>query len=100
MKVYIMTDLEGVAGVVSFEDDDMRDSRYYERSKRLLAGETNAAVEGCLAAGATEILVVDGHGPGGLNPDEVHPGDMSLAQLSYRKCHPTTMRNSATGSCR
>ena len=72
MKVYILTDLEGVSGVVSFDNDTTPGTRYYERSKKLLAGETNAAVEGCLAAGATEVFVLDGHGPGGLNPEDVH----------------------------
>lgn len=73
MKVYILTDLEGVSGVVNFDDDTTPGTRNYERSKRFLAGETNAAVEGCLAAGATEILVLDGHGAGGLSPEDVHP---------------------------
>ena len=35
--------------------------RRYDESRRLLAGELNAAIEGALAAGATEIVVWDGH---------------------------------------
>src|SRR5690606_20705701 len=41
--------------------------KYYEEARKLLTLEVNAAVEGFYTAGATEILVVDGHGPGGLN---------------------------------
>lgn len=73
MKVYILTDLEGVSGVVNFDDDTTPGARNYERSRKLLVGETNAAIEGCLAAGASEILVLDGHGGGGLNLEDVHP---------------------------
>jgi D-amino peptidase len=73
MKVLIGTDLEGVAGVVSFTQQTYADSRYYDRAKRLLTAEVNAAVEGLLAAGVEEILVMDGHGPGGIWFDDLHP---------------------------
>ena len=36
MKVLIGTDLEGVAGVVSFTQQTYADSRYYDRARRLL----------------------------------------------------------------
>ena len=72
MKVYIMTDIEGVAGVSEWAHGNPA-GVYYERSKRLLTLEVNAAVEGALEAGATEILVWDGHGPGGLDPELLHP---------------------------
>ena len=68
MKVYIMTDLEGVAGVQNSEDWCMPTGRYYETGKELLPRETNAAIEGFFAAGATEIVVADGHGHGAINP--------------------------------
>jgi D-amino peptidase len=45
----------------------MPTSRNYEEGRRLLTLEINAAVEGFFAAGATEILVADGHGAGGVN---------------------------------
>ncbi len=68
-KVYVMTDLEGVAGVLNHKDWCSPESRYYDVAKRLLTSEVNAAVEGFLAAGAEEILVADGHGPGGISPE-------------------------------
>lgn len=73
MKILIMTDLEGVAGVVSFEDQTGPNSRYYEAAKKLLTGEVNAAVEGLLQAGVEEVLVVDGHGAGGIQFEDLHP---------------------------
>jgi D-amino peptidase len=73
MKVYIITDQEGVAGVTSWVDFGSPGTRYYEAARELLTGEINAAVEGVLEEGATEILVVDGHGPGSINPLLLHP---------------------------
>jgi D-amino peptidase len=68
MRVYIMTDLEGVAGVLNFADWCLPESRYYELAKELLTREVNAAVDGFFAGGATAIMVADGHGAGAINP--------------------------------
>jgi D-amino peptidase len=73
MRIYIMTDLEGVAGVLNFKDWCLPESRYYELAKELLTREVNAAVAGFFAAGATEVLVADGHGAGGINPVFLDP---------------------------
>ena len=72
MKVIMMTDLEGVAGVVSFTAQSYGEAKYYEGAKKLLTAEVNAAVDGLLSAGATDILVNDGHGPGGIVFEELH----------------------------
>ncbi len=64
-----MTDLEGVAGVVDFDNWCTPETRYYETAKKLLTLEVNAAVEGFLKGGAKEIVVADGHGSGGINPE-------------------------------
>ena len=71
MKLYIMTDIEGVAGVFSFEMHAYPEGKYFEYARRLLTAEVNAAVEGALAAGVIDILVVDGHGAGGINYEEI-----------------------------
>lgn len=73
MKAFLMTDLEGVAGVVSFAEHAYREGRYTEGSKHLLTAEVNACVQGLLEAGATEITVLDGHGDGGIVFEELHP---------------------------
>jgi len=67
MRIYLMTDLEGVAGVMDRQNYVLFDSRYYELSKELLTEEVNAAIEGFFEAGAGYILVADGHGYGGIN---------------------------------
>jgi D-amino peptidase len=73
MKVLMMTDLEGVAGVVTFDQDSYSTGKYYETAKRLLTAEVNAAVDGLLEAGAEEVLVLDMHGPGGIWFEDLHP---------------------------
>jgi len=67
MKIFIMTDLEGVAGVINRQDYVLFESRYYETSRELLTKEVNAAIEGFFEAGAEKIVVADGHGCGGIN---------------------------------
>ena len=71
MKIWIMTDMEGVAGVFSFDDHASPQGRWYDLSRRLLTQEVNAAIDGAFGAGADEILVVDGHGAGGVNVEEL-----------------------------
>ena len=73
MKVYVMTDMEGVAGVLNFEEWTGPGKPYYELAKEFLTLEVNAAVEGLLEGGATEIMVMDAHGPGGINVKLLDP---------------------------
>jgi len=69
MRIMVMTDMEGVAGILDHDDWVMKDSRYYEKGKRLLTEEVNAAVAGLFEGGATEVVVADGHGAGGIDPE-------------------------------
>lgn len=61
MKVFISVDMEGVCGVVNW-DQTSYGKEDYERFRRLMTQEVNAAVEGAFEAGATDILVNDSHG--------------------------------------
>ena len=60
MRVYISVDMEGIAGINHPDPTDPSDRRY-PVSVDLMVGETNAAIDGALAAGATDILVNDSH---------------------------------------
>jgi D-amino peptidase len=72
VKVYISVDLEGVAGISDWEQclaggDD------YDLGRDLVLGEVNAAIDGAVAAGATEVLVNDSHSfMRNLHPDRLH----------------------------
>ncbi len=78
MKVYIQTDIEGVAGVLSFEDRVSKSQEnllHRHRMYRLLTGEVSAAVRGAKAAGADVIYVNDSHGSGyNIFFEELEPG--------------------------
>ena len=69
-SVYIMTDLEGVAGIDDWDPRHREDAasargaRDREEMQRLLTGEVNAAVEGLQKAGVKDILINDAHGAG------------------------------------
>lgn len=61
LKVFISVDMEGITGVVN-QDDASRDGKDYDYFRQTMTREANAAIEGALAAGATEIVVRDSHG--------------------------------------
>ena len=72
MRVYISVDLEGIGGVSHPGPTDPAHDRY-PMAVDLMIGETNAAIEGALAAGATDILVNDSHSSmHNLRPEEVN----------------------------
>lgn len=61
MRVFISADIEGVAGVAHLPTTGP--GRFdYEAGRRWMTQEVVAACDGAIAAGATEILVTDGHG--------------------------------------
>jgi D-amino peptidase len=60
MKVYISSDFEGASGIVHYDQTDLAHPEFV-RGRKLLMGEVNAAIEGALAQGASEILVNDAH---------------------------------------
>lgn len=61
MKVYISVDMEGIGGVATL-DQTIRGGHGYPRAQRLMTDETNAAIDGAFAGGATEVVVSDSHG--------------------------------------
>jgi D-amino peptidase len=63
MRVLIMSDMEGVSGIVNW-DQVNGGAPMYEEGRRLYTGEVNAAVRGARAGGATEVVAVDCHGAG------------------------------------
>lgn len=63
MKVFIMTDLEGVSGINGRKADEVGNKIINtDVACRLLTEEVNACVEGLVAEGAEKIIVTDGHG--------------------------------------
>jgi D-amino peptidase len=78
VRVHIISDMEGVAGIVKWQQVSGGE-KLYDECRVLYTEEINAAVRGAKDAGATEIVVMDNHGAGGpydfnsLLPDLLDP---------------------------
>ncbi len=63
MHVLIAVDMEGITGVVHW--DQVRPGHFeYPRFRDLMTEEVNAAIDGALDGGATRVTVTDGHNDG------------------------------------
>lgn len=73
MKVFISADLEGISGLVSW--DQMKEGTpEYERAVDLMVKEVNSAVEGAVKGGADQVVVNDSHGyMRNINIENLHP---------------------------
>jgi D-amino peptidase len=73
LKVFISVDMEGVAGLIHW-DETSEGGADYPLFRRLMTEEANAAIAGALDAGATEIVVRDSHGSArNILPDLLRP---------------------------
>jgi D-amino peptidase len=63
MKVLIAADMEGISGVVHWDHVDPK-HKEYDRFRKLMTGDVNAAVRGAYEGGADEVMVADGHAQG------------------------------------
>ncbi len=63
MKILIAADMEGITGVVHW-DQVMPGSEEYPRFRKLMTEDVNAAIRGAFAGGATSVVVTDGHNNG------------------------------------
>ena len=78
-KIYISVDMEGIGAIVS--SAQLGPGQFeYERGRKLMTDEVNAAIEGCLEAGAGEIVVSDSHG----NAQNIVPDGLHEAALLIR----------------
>jgi D-amino peptidase len=89
VRVFLISDMEGVAGIVTWAQVSGGDSSLYQEGRVLYTEEINAAVRGAKAAGATEIVVMDCHGAGGgydfnsLVPDRLDPDCEFVVQSEW-----------------
>jgi D-amino peptidase len=60
MKILVAVDMEGVSGVVHWDQTDPGHAEY-ARFRKLMTADVNAAVRGAYDGGATEVIVSDGH---------------------------------------
>jgi D-amino peptidase len=94
VKVFLSSDMEGTAGVVDWEQC-VGDGPQAAAGRRLLLAEVNAAIEGAVAGGATEVVVNDSHSTmRNLPPDEL-AGTASYISGSHK---PLYMMQGLDGS--
>jgi len=62
MKVFISVDMEGITGVATGSHTSSAESDY-QRFRKLMTHDVNAAIEGAVEAAATGVVVNDSHGP-------------------------------------
>ena len=73
LKVFISVDMEGVAGLINWDETE-QGGPDYPLFRKLMTEEANAAIAGALDAGATEIVVRDAHGSArNILPDLLRP---------------------------
>jgi len=81
-KIFISVDLEGITGVINW-DETAGNSPDYQYFRKLMTHETNAAIEGALKAGATDIIVRDAHGTArNIIPDLLHKKSKLIREWS------------------
>ena len=73
-KIYIVTDLEGISGVFKFAQTREKDSPLNIQACKYFMQDLAAVVRGLRDGGATEILVLDGHGTQAVIPHLMEPG--------------------------
>jgi len=61
LRIFVSVDLEGISGIVH-PSQTGSDPTEYELGRSLMTKDVNAAIEGMLEAGASKIVVSDGHG--------------------------------------
>ncbi len=60
MKLFISADIEGISGVATIQQ--LINNTEYQRFRKLMTAEVNAAIRGAFNGGAREVVVADGHG--------------------------------------
>lgn len=68
LKIYVNTDLEGISGVFKFVQTREKDTRLNIQACEYFMGDLAAVIHGLRDAGATEVVVLDGHGSQAVIP--------------------------------
>jgi D-amino peptidase len=85
LKVLVLYDMEGVTGATGVRHIDFDSQPEYGEARESLTDDVNAAIAGLIAAGATEIVVVDGHGSGNsVSPDVLEDKLLPPAKMISR----------------
>lgn len=85
LKVMVLCDMEGISGATDYKKVNFVHSAEYAEGRKSLTADVNAAIAGLKAGGATEIVIVDGHGSGNsTGPDVLEDQLLAPAKVMYR----------------
>jgi D-amino peptidase len=98
MKVFLSTDMEGTAGIVDWAQC-VGDGPEAAAGRRLLLGEVNAAIDGAVAGGATEIVVNDSHSAMRNLPAAELAGHASYIAGSHKPLYMMQGLDESFGAC-
>ena len=87
-RIYIVTDLEGVSGVYRFAQTRETDTPLAMQAREFFMGDLAAVVRGLRAGGATDIVVLDGHGNQAVLPHLMEPGAKYITGLPRPQVFP------------
>lgn len=81
VKIYVNTDLEGISGVFKFDQTNFKDTPLNLKACEYFMGDVAAVVRGLRDGGATEVIVLDGHGYQAVLPHLMEPGAKYITGL-------------------
>jgi len=81
VKIYVNTDLEGISGVYKFSQTREKDTPLNIQACEYFMGDLAAVIKGLRDGGATEIVVLDGHGSQAVLPHLMAPGAAYITGL-------------------
>lgn len=61
MKLLIAADMEGISGIVNWDQVTPGHPEYMTRGRKLMTDDVNAAIQGAFESGVDEVIVSDGH---------------------------------------
>jgi D-amino peptidase len=88
----VLYDIEGESRATKFKHTTFAFRNEYAVGRQSLTGDVNAAIAGLKAAGATEIVLIDGHGSGNTNEPDIYeekllpPGRMIYRDRPFDIC--------------
>ncbi len=87
-KIYVITDLEGISGVFSFAQTRETETPLARQAREYFMGDVAAVVRGLRDGGATEVVVLDGHGNQAIIPHLMEPGAKYITGLPRPQIFP------------
>lgn len=97
VKIYISVDMEGITGVAARNHVDPGHPEF-QRFRRLMTQDVNAAIEGAMEAGATEFVVNDSHASMyNVLIEELHPAARLISGSNKELCQMEAIDSSFAG---